>query len=103
MLSLEEIKHKLKQGQFEFTRHAFKRVIERNISNKQLQEIADTLELIEDYPDDKYTPSSLFLGLTYQNDPLHIQISRLKTDLLKIITLYKPDPSEWINHRIRRA
>lgn len=102
MNTIDQIKEKLKQGAFEFTRHAFKRTVERNISAQEIKEIADTLEIIEDYPDDKYTPSSLLLGFTYQNRVLHLQISRLASDNLKIITLYEPNPDEWINYKIRR-
>ena len=102
MLTLELIRRKIKQGQFSFTRHAFKRAIERSISTQELQEIADTLEIIEDYPDDKYFHSSLLLGITHQNRPLHLQISRLEIEQLKIITLYEPNLNEWINYKIRR-
>ena len=49
---------------------------------------------IEDYPDDKYAPSSLILGFTETGRPLHIQTSHVDSDLLKIITLYEPDPAE---------
>jgi len=31
--------------------------------------------------------------------PLHIQVTFDDTDRAKIITLYEPDPDEWIEHR----
>jgi len=102
MHTIEQIKHKLKQGDFEFTRHAFKKSVERNIGEQEIRELADTIEIIEDYPDDKYSPSSLLLGFTHQERLLHLQVSRIPSDLLKIITLYEPDPREWINNKIRR-
>jgi len=102
MKSLSEIKQQLQVGNFEFTRHAFKRVIERNISEQEIREIGENLEVVEDYPDDKYSPSSLLLGFTKSDRPLHIQVSRVESDTTKIITLYEPDREEWINYRIRR-
>ncbi|MEB3231134.1 MAG: DUF4258 domain-containing protein [Leptolyngbyaceae bacterium] len=102
MKSLADIQQQLQTGDFEFTRHAFKRAIERNIGEQELREIAGNLEMIEDYPDDKYSPSSLLLGFTKDDRPLHIQVSRMESAITKIITLYEPDRNEWINYRIRR-
>jgi hypothetical protein len=58
--------------------------------------------MIEDYPDDKYTPSYLLLGFTKGDLALHIQVSRIESDTTKIITLYEPNEKEWIDYRIRR-
>ncbi|WP_446383809.1 DUF4258 domain-containing protein [Coleofasciculus sp. E2-BRE-01] len=58
------MKSQLQAGKFEFTRHAFKRAIERNISEAEIREASVTMEVIEDYPDDKYSPSCLLLGFT---------------------------------------
>jgi Domain of unknown function (DUF4258) len=67
--SLLEIQRQLQSGDFEFTRHALKRAVKRNISNQEIREI---LEIIEDYPKDKYSPSSLLLEFTNSGRSLHI-------------------------------
>ncbi len=102
MKLLETIQKQLQAGSFELTRHAFKRAVERNISEQEIREAGAATEVIEDYPDDKYSPSSLILGFTRKNRALHIQVSRLDTDKVKIITLYEPDDSQWIEYRRRR-
>jgi hypothetical protein len=102
MKSLQEIQRQLQAGDFEFTRHAFKRAIERNISEGEIKEASETMEVIEDYPDDKYSPSCLLLGFTQENRALHIQVSRLESDVVKIITLYEADSIQWIDYRRRR-
>ncbi|MFQ4139279.1 DUF4258 domain-containing protein [Nodosilinea sp. PGN35] len=61
MQSLQDIQQQLQAGRFEFTRHAFKRAIARNISDREICEISNTLELVEDYLEDKYSPSCLIL------------------------------------------
>ena len=94
MQPLSDIQQQLKSGNFEFTRHAFKRAIERNISEQEIREVGNKLEIIEDYPDDKYSPSALLLGFTQSDRPLHIQVSRVESDTTKIITLYEPDRGE---------
>jgi Domain of unknown function (DUF4258) len=103
MKSLEEIKSQLQAGQFEFTRHALKRAIECNISEEEIKEMSLTIEVIEDYPDDKYSPSCLLLGFAQNSRALHIQVSRIESDLIKIITLYEPDSSQWIDYRRRQS
>ncbi len=102
MKSLLDIKRQLAIGEFEFSRHAFRRAVERNISDKEIREAGAKAEMIEDYPDDKYSPSGLFLGFTDALRPLHFQVSYTASDITKIITLYEPDPNEWIDYRERR-
>lgn len=102
MKALEDIRRQLTSGDFEFSRHAFRRAVERNISEEEIREAGAGAELIEDYPDDKYAPSALLLGFSAAGRPLHFQVSFDDNELTKIITIYEPDPEEWIDHRKRR-
>lgn len=104
MRKLQEIKSKLADGHYEFSKHAVDQSIIRRISVVEISEaIALSDEIIEDYPEDKYGPSCLILGFTQSGRPLHIQCSYPSRPLLKIITVYEPDVDVWINHRVRRA
>ena len=60
-------------------------------------------QIVEDYPDDKYGPSCLVLGFTLAHRPLHILCSYPSRPLVKILTLYEPDPNLWIDFRTRRS
>ena len=102
MKSIEQVCQQLTSGQFEFTRHAFKRTIERNISEIEIREIGNNGNIIEEYPDDKYSPSCLLLGFTQNKRPLHMQISVEDSEILKIITVYEPDEAQWIDFEKRR-
>lgn len=103
MKTLEEIRQQLSQGKFEFSRHAFKRAVERNISDAEIRQAGNEARIIEDYPDDKYAPSCLLLGFTQARRPLHIQASYVDSPMVKIITLYEPDETEWTNnYSVRR-
>jgi len=73
MKSLSEIRRQLADGQFEFSRHAFRRTVERNISEQEIREAGVQAEIIEDYPDDKYGPSGLLLGFTSAGRALHFK------------------------------
>jgi len=102
MKTLDDIRRLLSAGEFEFSRHAFKRTVERNISDVEIQQAGAQVKIIEDYPEDKYAPSSLLLGFTEAGRPLHIQVSHVDSDLLKIITVYEPNPVEWYDYARRR-
>ena len=57
--------------QFEFSRHALRRVVKRNISEQEICEAGATAEIIESYPQDKYSPSGLLFGMTSAGRALH--------------------------------
>src|SRR5687767_8445436 len=102
MKTLEQVRQQLVSGEFEFSRHALRRLVERNISAAEIQEAGAAVEVIEDYPDDKYAPSALLLGFAASGRPLHLQVSYAETEKTRIITLYEPDPREWEDFRTRR-
>lgn len=85
----------MRNGNYELSRHAFRRIVERDISEAEIREAAANAVIIEDYPADKYSPSCLLLGFTVGDRPLHIQVSRQETDMTRIVTIYEPDTKEW--------
>ncbi|MBI2264031.1 MAG: DUF4258 domain-containing protein [Armatimonadetes bacterium] len=100
---LEEIRSKILRRQYEFSKHAVDQSIFREISVMDMEEaILGGGELVEDYPEDKYGSSCLILGFTKTGRPLHIQCSYPSRALIKIITLYEPDPDLWVDSRVRK-
>jgi hypothetical protein len=100
---LEEIRSKILRRQYEFSKHAVDQSIIREISVAEVEQaISGGSDLIEDYPDDKYGPSCLILGFTKAGRPLHLQCSYSSRPLIKVITLYEPDPDLWVDLRIRK-
>ena len=102
MKTLEQIRSQFNAGNFDYSLRAFKRVVERNISEAEIREAGLQATMVEDYPDDKYSPSSLLLGFTLAGRPLHINVSRADTQIVRIITLYEPSSDEWIDYTERR-
>lgn len=102
LLTLDQIRELLNSGEYELTLHATERLIERNISRGEIREAGETVDIIEDYPTDKYGPSCLLLGWTDSGHPLHIQTTRRENPKVKIIALYEPDGDEWIDYKVRR-
>lgn len=99
---IEEIRAKIRAGQFEFSKHAVDQSILRGISVQEVREAIANGEVIEDYPEDKYGPTCLILGFTQAGRALHVQCSYPSRVLVKIVTLYKPDPEAWIDFKVRR-
>ncbi len=104
MALLGDIRDKIVRRQYEFSKHAVDQTIVRDISVSELEQaISHRSEVIEDYPEDKYGPSCLVLGFTDAGRPLHVQCSYPVRPLIRIITVYEPDPELWIDLRIRKA
>jgi hypothetical protein len=101
-LLAEQIRGKAADGRFELSDHAVKQALDRSIAVHEVREALGRGEVIEDYPNDKYGPSCLVLGRTDTGRPLHVQCSYPSRPVLKIITLYEPDPELWTDHRQRR-
>ncbi|KAA3662100.1 MAG: DUF4258 domain-containing protein [Calditrichaeota bacterium] len=75
-------------------------MMQRAIERKEIEEAIVSGEIIEQYPFDKYSPSCLIYGKTKGGKKLHIQAS-LPPQIV-IVTVYEPNPEEWIDFRIRR-
>jgi hypothetical protein len=102
-MDIANLRKDLAAGSFEFSRHAFHRSVERNISADEIMQAGAVVEIIEDYPHDKYLPSCLLLGFTQGGRPLHLQVCYSEAGHIKIITLYEPDPGQWEEYRRRRT
>lgn len=104
MALLDDIRVKIAARQYEFSKHAVDQTIMRGISVAELEEaISSRSQVIEDYPEDKYGPSCLILGFSMDGRPLHIQCSYPSRPLIKIVTVYEPDPDLWTDLRIRKT
>jgi hypothetical protein len=99
---IDQLRSKIAANQFEFTRHALDQSILRGITVQELREAMEEGEVIEDYPEDKYGPSCLVFGMTKSDRPIHFQCSHPSREVVKIITLYQPDPEQWIDYKERR-
>ena len=102
MTLIEAIREKVLANAFEFP-HAVDQTILRRISVQKIREAIGTGKVIEDYPEDKYGPSCLVLGFTTNGKAIHVQCSYPSRPLVKIITVYEPDPNEWIGYEPRRG
>ena len=99
---IDQLRSKFAANQLEFSKHALDQSILRGITIQELREAIGNGEVSEDYPQDKFGPSCLVFGMTKSHRPIHIQCSHPSRKVVKIITLYQPDPDQWIDYRIRK-
>lgn len=103
MALMDEIRSKIAGGRYEFSKRATDQTIVRDIRIEEIRDAIANGQIIENYPEDKYGPSCLILGFTVVGRPLHVQCSYPSRPLIKVITLYEPDPAIWIDFKIRRS
>ncbi len=90
-----ELRRKVAENRFEFSKHAVDQSILRKIKIQEIQEAIANGQIIEDYPNDKYGPSFLIFGFTSAQRPIHVQCSYPSRPLIKIITVYEPSLEKW--------
>lgn len=104
MSLIEGIRDSVRRRRYELSKHAVDQSIVRDIAVSEMEEaLLIASEVIEDYPDDERGPSCLVLGFTRAGRALHFQVSHPSRPVLKVITLYEPDPDLWIDFRRRRS
>jgi len=86
---------------FEFSKHAVDQMMHRRILVHEIKEALAIPEILEHYPNDKYGPSCLVLGFSSKGRPLHVVCTYPEREILKIITIYQPDPKLWLEFRTR--
>ena len=90
----------MRRADHRYTVHAQGRMAQRQIADQEVQQVifCSEAEVIEEYPTDKYSPSCLIYGTTALGRVLHVQSNHEGV----IVTVYDPDPAEWIDLKWRR-
>lgn len=98
------VKKLVKSKQYRLSSHAEKEREADHITKNELEEglLSDSFEIIEDYPDDKRGPSFLALGFTQEVLPIHYVLTLAVNDILFVITMYRPDPEQWVDYKVRK-
>ena len=94
----------IQQNRIEWSVHALKRMLEKNISRAAVKHVIAKGEIIENYPDDKPFPSALCHGI-WQGQVLHVVLAYdLNGRKVYVITAYWPDEEHFNNDlRTRRG
>jgi len=100
--NLNWIKEQVVKGNYQLKLHAVERASLRGIDPLEVKEALLAGKILESYPEDKRGPSCLVYGKSGLGRDLHI-LCGIAYDILWIITVYEPDPAEWVNPVTRRV
>jgi len=93
-IDFEIIRQKVKEGNYEISVHATKRLRERQLAIADIENVIIKGEIIERDPEAKPNPKCIFLGEdAVKGESLHVVCS-LTPDTL-IVTVYFPDEDNW--------
>lgn len=93
-MTIEDIKEYCLSGKIQWTEHCLQRLIQRNISRQSVKDALLKGKIIEEYPADYPFPSCLVLGITINDEVLHV-VCGIGKGRLWIITAYHPDLEKW--------
>ena len=96
-LNIDIIKQLIKNGKIRWTNHVMIRLLQRNITQSDIENAILNGEIIEEYENDYPYPSCLVYGINLYNKVLHI-VCGSNGEELWIITAYYLDNIEWENN-----
>jgi Domain of unknown function (DUF4258) len=92
--TLSFIRDCVRAGRILWTYHVNMRLGQRFIARDTIIQAADTYEIVEAYPEDKYFPSYLLLGREGAN-AFHVFGADVEGQNVRIVTAYYPSADEW--------
>lgn len=93
-LNIDIIKQLIKDRKIRWTNHVMIRLLQRQISQKDIEIAMLNGEIIEEYEDSYPYPSCLVYGINMNNKVIHI-VCGTNGEELWIITAYYPNELEW--------
>ena len=102
-IKIEQIIDAIRGKRTRITDHADEEAAADQLKFEEIYSSVLQGELIQSYLDDKPYPSCLILGTAFGGDPIHsVWAYNAETSWAVLITVYRPDPSRWIDWRERR-
>ncbi|MFH1076047.1 MAG: DUF4258 domain-containing protein [Pseudomonadota bacterium] len=103
-MNLEDIIEAIRHDRIRIADHADEEAQTDHLSFDEIFVSVFQGEIIEDYPDDRPYPSCLIYGATFSKEPIHsVWAYNYDSRWAVLVTVYRPDPSRWINWRTRRS
>lgn len=93
-LNIDTIKKLIKDRKIRWTNHVMIRLLQRQISQKDIEIAMLNGEIIEEYEESYPYPSCLVYGINMNNKVIHI-VCGTNGEELWIITAYYPNELEW--------
>ncbi|MFM7438336.1 MAG: DUF4258 domain-containing protein, partial [Snowella sp.] len=93
----------IQEERVRITDHADEEAVEDDLTFDEIYFSILFGEIIEQYPNNKPYPQYLVYGQTFSGDSVHsVWEYNKETKWAVIVTVYRPDPTKWINWRQRK-
>ena len=103
-MEIGDIVEAIHRNQYRITDHADEEAAADRLSIDKVCESTTKGEIIEDYLTDRPHPSCLAFGLTDAGEPVHsVWAYNALIRWAVLITVYRPDPTRWIDWKVRRS
>ena len=99
-LTVDFIRRSAAQSDYELSLHADEERLAEGLTVAQLEEVLQSAELLEDYPDDSRGHSCLVLGHA-RGRPVHVVCGLTRRGTVIVITVYLPTMPKWKDERTR--
>ena len=102
-MDITDIISAIQANRINITQHARKEAKDDNLLLDEILYSTQKGEVIEDYPTDTPYPSCLISGKNQDDQPIHsVWAYAMGSQIAILITVYRPDPNQWIEWKIRR-
>ena len=103
-MNIGEIIEAIREDRVRITDHAYEEASADQLTFDEIYLSVFDDEIIEEYLDDDPYPSCLISGQTFSGNPVHsVWAYNPENGWAVLITVYRPDPSLWINYCKRRS
>jgi len=101
---IERLQDRVREGKYRLTSHAETEREADQITRQEIEEavLSEVCALLENYPTDPRGQSCLILGFTRAGLPIHLVCGHRDQEECLIMTIYRPDPRQWVDWRIRK-
>lgn len=95
-INIDILRQMIRDRKIRWTNHVIIRLVQRNITQEDVETAILNGKIIEEYETDYPYPSCLVYGINLNNKVIHIVCGLNETELW-IITAYYPDNIKWEN------
>ncbi len=97
-MKINNIRNAIENHQFKVTDHAEEEAVEDDLVLDEILQSVREGKIIERYPDDFPFPSCLVFGKNEDKEAIHsVWGYNSSTEWAVLITVYRPDPEQWVN------
>ncbi|MBC8229836.1 DUF4258 domain-containing protein [bacterium] len=98
-MNLEQIREKVRLGQWRISKHAMVEAVKDGLSPRDIKNVILTGKIIESYPERE---RHLIYGVLSNDMSVHVVIDYSDNELIVAVTTYIPNEREWIAFQKRK-